>query len=62
MFRASILSTYSPPQRVQKLKQEYGYAKRGNEMQKLSGNDSNGMLVRHEGENKNVGMVNGGAN
>ncbi|XWS41440.1 hypothetical protein CRYUN_Cryun17cG0082100 [Craigia yunnanensis] len=52
-------SSDSPPQGLEKLKQEYGYAKRGNEVQKLSEKDSNGMLVRHEGENKNVGMVNG---
>ncbi|XWS44812.1 hypothetical protein CRYUN_Cryun15aG0080900 [Craigia yunnanensis] len=49
--------TYSP-QGVEKLKQEFGYAKSGNEEQKLSGKDSNGMLVPHEGEDKNADMVN----
>ncbi|XVF15019.1 hypothetical protein REPUB_Repub09cG0113400 [Reevesia pubescens] len=59
------ISTHSPPQRLDKYKQEYGYAKRGDDhVLKLSGNLGNGMLVvRHERENKDVaaaGMVNGG--
>ncbi|XVF17101.1 hypothetical protein REPUB_Repub10bG0089400 [Reevesia pubescens] len=53
------ISTYSPPQDLEKFKQEYGYVKRGSEGQKLSGKDSNKMLVRHEGESKDVGMVDG---
>ncbi|XP_022751002.1 probable serine/threonine-protein kinase At1g54610 isoform X2 [Durio zibethinus] len=52
-------STYSPSQRLQKLKQVHTYAQRGDEVQKLPREDSNRMLVRHEGEVKNVGMVNG---
>ncbi|XP_017972452.1 PREDICTED: probable serine/threonine-protein kinase At1g54610 [Theobroma cacao] len=53
-------STYSPPQGLEKLKQERGYVRRGNEVRRLSGKSGNRvMLVRHEGEDKNVGMVNG---
>ncbi|XP_022740674.1 probable serine/threonine-protein kinase At1g54610 [Durio zibethinus] len=52
-------STYSSSRGLEKLKQEYRYAKRGNEVQKLPGKGSNAMLVRYERDNKDVGMVNG---
>ncbi|OMO55896.1 hypothetical protein CCACVL1_26907 [Corchorus capsularis] len=52
-------ATYSPPQGLQRLKQEHGYAKRGSEGRRSIGKDGKGIFViRHEGvKNEIVGRV-----